>query len=137
MIGMIVDTGLPLNQIHHPCCRPQGGFVTECLGTLQQGLFELVNLVGIQARLAASAARFLQTVNTLGLPRSVPAAGRLGADTQALGNRTLAEPTVKQFGSSKPSLLELVKIAFQSSGVSHAPLDTANLKQFTILYRCQ
>ena len=137
MIGMIVDTGLPLNQIHHPCCRPQGGFVTECLGTLQQGLFELVKLVGVQSRLAASAARLLQSVDAIGLPRSVPAAGRLGADTQALGNRTLAEPTVKKFGSSKPPLLELVKITFQSFGVSHAPLDTANLKQFTILYRCQ
>lgn len=137
MIGMIADTCLPLNQIHHPCRRPQGGFVTENLGTLQQGLFELVNLVGVQSRLAASAARLLQSVDAIGLPCGVPAAGRLGADTQTLGNLTLAVTTVEEFGGSKPTLLELVKIALQSFGVSHAPLDTANLKLFTILYSYQ
>jgi len=107
------------------------------LGAVQQGVFESVNLVGVQSRLAASAARLLQASDASGLPSSVPAAGRLGADTQALGNRTLTEPTVEEFGGSKPPLLELVKIALQSVGVSHAPLDTANLKPFTILYRYQ
>lgn len=137
MIRMVVNTRLPLNQIHHSGRRPQGGFVTERLGTLKQGLFELMNLIGVQSRLAASAARLLQSFDASSLPSGVPAAGRLDADTQTLRYLTLAATTVEEFGGSKPPLLEFVEIPLQSLGVSHAPLDTANLKQFTILYSYQ
>ena len=137
MIGMVANARLPLNQINHPWSRPHGRVIPERLRPLQQRLFELVNLVRVQSRLTAGTADLLEPVEASGLPSGVPAAGRLGADPQAPRHLTLAAPTVEEFGGSKPPLLELVKIALQSFGVSHTPLDTVNPRLFTILYRYQ
>lgn len=137
MIGMIVDARLPLDQVRHSDGGPNGRVVTESLGPLTQRLFELVKLDAVQSGLASGTAGLLQTGGAMSLPSTVPATSRLGADAQKPGDLALAAAAVEESGGTKTALLELIKIALQSFGVSHAALDTANSKLFTILYRYQ
>ena len=130
MTRMKLLPGLPLDQIGHPPGSPQSGAITQGFRTLLQTPPQLLQLRRLQSRLAASAARFLERPGSVGFPGLLPPADRLPMHVELPGHLGLAQALVEEFSRFKSPLFQLVKIAFNAFGVTHAQ------KRSTGISRC-
>lgn len=112
--------GLSLNQIGHPPSGPQSGAITQRLRALFETLAQLLQLRGLQPRFTACAAGFLKRFGSLAFPGLLPATDRLPMHIQFAGYFGLAPALIEEFGRFKSPLFQLLKIAFDAFGITHA-----------------
>lgn len=117
---MKLKTGLPLDEIGHPPGGPQAGAIAQRLGPVLETVAQLLQLGGLQPWLAASAASFLERLGSLRFPGLVPAADRLPVNVKLARDLGLAPAPVEEFGRLESPLFELIKIAFDAFGITHA-----------------
>jgi len=130
-------TGLPLDQIGHPPSGPQPRAITQRLGAFLQSSAQLLQLDRLQPGFAARSARLLKCLDSLLVPSVIPAADGLPVNVQPSGDLRLAQALTEEPGCLEPPLFELVKIAFDAFGVTHAQKVSQGSTSVTILCEIQ
>jgi len=120
MARMKLLSSLSFDQIGHPPGGPQSGAITQRLGAFFETPAQLFQLHGLQARFAAGSAGFLKRFGSFVLPGLVPAADRLAVHMEFAGYLGLAQALVEEFGGFESPLFQLIKIAFDAFGITHA-----------------
>ena len=110
---------LPLDEIGHPPSGPQAGAIAQRFGSLLETAAQLLQLGGLQPRLAASAASFPERFGSLCFPGLMPSTDGLAMNVELAGYLGLAQAPVEEFGSLEPSFFELIEIAFDAFGITH------------------
>src|SRR5881409_3067938 len=103
-----------------PAGGPQPAAIAQRLRTCFQPPADLLPLVLAQAGFAPGPPDLLERFGPLPFPGLMPAADRLAVHVQSPGHFRLAEAAAKEPSGFKPPLLQLVKIAFDAFGVTHA-----------------
>ena len=98
---------------------------------------ELIQLSRLQAWLAASSTCFLERPGSLRLPGLIPPTHRLSVHMKLPGHFGLGEPLVEEFSGLESPLFQLVEIAFNAFGVTHAQRLARESTIVTILYDTQ
>jgi len=137
MTRMKLIPRLPLNEIGHSPGGPQSGAIAQGFRTLLETAADSFQLSRLQARLSASAARFLKRPLAVGFPSLVPSTDRLPMHVELAGHLGLAQALVKETGGLKSPLLQLVKIAFNAFWVAHAQRLARESISVTIFYDIQ
>lgn len=116
---MVADAELLVDQMHHPPAGPQGGGITIRLGTVEQPLFELLQLLAAELRLASGAAGMPQRRDAALGGLLGPATDALLADAEATRHFGLIESLIEQPQSLQTAPFESFEIAFDSGRISH------------------
>jgi hypothetical protein len=101
---VVGDAGPLQDHLGHAGQGPLVGVVAVRAGAGQQGLFDLVELVGGQARPAAGAVGAMQGFGPACLPASVPDQSGLTGDAQGAGDLGLGGAVGEQVSGPKPAL---------------------------------
>lgn len=134
MSGMKFLAGLLLDQIGDPIGSPQTRFITQRLRSGLEAHSDLFQLGWLKSRFATGSPRLFERLGSVFFPRLVPPADGLPMYLQLPCDLGLAEAPVEEFGGLQPSLLQLVKITFNTFGISHAPRLPQRFGRVTILY---
>ena len=121
MPRMKFKTCLTLDQIGYPPGGPQAGAIAQRLGPLLETAAQLLQLGRLQPWLAASTASFLERLGSLCFPGLVPPADRLPMNLELARYFGLAQAPVEEFGGLESPSFKLIKIAFNTFGIAHAP----------------
>ena len=84
---------------------PQGRFVTLGLGTFEEGLDQLLELLLGKPTARTGQTDFVKSFDAFCLPPLIPAAGTLAADVQATGDLRIGEVLLKEFRCLQAALL--------------------------------
>ena len=126
--GMIIDLEVLLDQVGHPWTCPQRRFVTQAFGTCQEQL-DQPRFVGlIEAGQPSRSARPPQSHVTAFLVLFPPPADGLVAHLQPTTDLAIVEVLVEQLRCLEPAILQCLKVALDTSRVTHAALDAAGPK---------
>ena len=134
MAFVIAHAELLLNQVGHAGAGPQRRFIAQPLGTLKQKFSELSPLRLAQARFAARPSGFAKCRSALSTILLHPAGHALADYTELASNLRLVLPSLPQPNGLKATVLEGLKIASYSGGVSHGRLDAANPCKVSLYY---
>jgi len=117
---MKLQPRLSLDQIGHAPGRPKTRAVAQGFGADQQSAAQLLKLRRCQARFASGASGMFEGFGSVSFPRRVPAIGRLAMDAQFASHFGLRKPLLEEFGGRQSSPFQLLKVAFDAFGISHA-----------------
>src|SRR4051794_26563934 len=114
-----------LDQVRNPWTRPQGSFVTQALGTLQEQLDQTGFVGFIQTRLPSRSPRPPQRNLAVFLIFPPPSADRLVARLQPTADLAVVQAFFEQLDRFEAALLKSYKVAPNASRIAHAGSDVA------------
>lgn len=112
-------SSLSFDQIGHAPGGPERGTIAQRFGALLQALAQLLQLLRLQAGLAARPCGPAQGLGPLLLPSLMPATDRLAVNAQSSGDFSLAQTTVKEPGSLETPPFQFVKITPNTFWITH------------------
>lgn len=123
--GVIIHLEVLFDQVRNPWTRPQGSFVTQALGTLQEQLDQTGFVGFIQTRLPSRSPRPPQRNLAVFLIFPPPSADGLVARLQSTADLAVVQAFFEQLHRFEAALLKSHKVAPNASRIAHAGLDIA------------
>ena len=125
MSGVIIHLEILLDQVRNPWTRPQGSFVTQALGTLQEQLDQTGFVDFIQTGLPSRSPRPPQSNLAVFLIFPPPSADGLVARLQPTADLAVVQAFFEQLDRFEAALLKSDKVAPNASRIAYTGLDIA------------